>query len=152
MTTQPPYTPERAARLVAAAPPHLAGEVARLIDMVNDTATRFAATGTWYHVSPHLVSPGTTLVPGGLDPANPTSKEFYVEDGYGDDTGTLADMGAGRSRFVWLTVSEEDARFWSRLLKAPHTYEVEPLDDPRPWNGTGSDGWVTTAARVVRKL
>ena len=149
------YTQEEEDRLVKSAPEHLADEVRNLIAAVNqahDDAKRYATpTGFWYHVSPHLISPGTTLVPGGLDPANPTSGEFYTRDGFAGDTGTLADMGAGRAQFVWLSIDAEDAQFWAEVLNASHTYEVHPVD-PRPWNGTGMDGWVCESAKVIRRL
>lgn len=150
------YTKEEEDRLVKAAPDHLKDEVRKLIATVNDAhdaAKRFnTPTGRWYHASPHNISVGSTLVPGGLDPAAPTSGEFYSRDGFGADTGTLADMGAGRAQFVWLTIDIEDARFWADTLGATHIYEVQPTDEPRPWNGTGVDGWVTTAAVIIRKL
>jgi len=147
------YTPQEADRLVEAAPRHLKGEVRALIVAVNqahDEAVRHSTpTGRWYHVSPHAISTGSTLVPGGLDPAAPTSGEFYTRKGFGADTGTMADMGGGRAQFVWLTTTLEDALFWADLLDAGHVYEVQPIDEPRPWNGTGADGWVVAAATVI---
>ena len=147
------YTPEEADRLVGIAPDHLKDEVRALIVAVNqahDQAVRHSTpTGRWYHVSPHDISTGSTLVPGGLDPAAPTSGEFYTRAGFGADTGTMADMGGTRAQFVWLTTNLEDARFWAGRLGADHVYEVRPIDAPRPWNGTGVDGWVVTAATIV---
>jgi len=147
------YTREEAERLIGIAPDHLKDEVRALIENVNrahDDARRYATpTGAWYHVSPHDISTGSTLVPGGLDPAAPTSGEFYTRDGFGADTGTMADMGAARAQFVWLTTTLEDARFWADTLGADHVYEVQPIDAPRPWNGTGVDGWVVTAATII---
>lgn len=140
---------KEAQRLIAKAPPHLKGEVRRLIKVINQAhqnAKAFAATGRWFHVSPHELPVGTTLVPNGAPV--PTSAEFYAE-GYGQDTGTLADMGASRSEHLWVTTTLKDARFWARVLKADHIYEVQPTDEPRPWNGTGVDGWVTTAAVII---
>lgn len=150
-----PYTEKEADRLIKAAPAHLTEEVRNLIAAVNqahEIAKRYATpTGQWFHVSPHEISVGSTLVPGGLDPDNPTSGRFYTEDGYGSDTGMLADMGATRAEHVWLTIDTEDAEFWAEVLAAPHTYEVEPVN-PRPWNGTGTDGWVCDSATVLRKV
>jgi len=108
-------------------------------------------TGVWYHVSPHELAAGTVLVPGGPDGTH-TSEEFYSSTGLGSDTGTLADMGAARTEFVWLSPHRDDAEFWAEVLDAAHLYEVEPATDPVPWNGTAADGWVTTAATVVRRL
>lgn len=150
------YTEEEADRLVKAAPDHLTEEVRNLIAAVNaahETAKRFnTPTGKWYHVSPHQIDVGTTLVPGGLDPANPTSDEFYTRDGFGHDSGTLADMGATRPEHVWLTIDREDADFWAGVLNASHVYEVQPIDEPKPWNGTGVDGWVVAAAVVIQEV
>lgn len=150
-----PYSAEEADRLVNAAPEHLADEVRKLIAAVNqahDSAKRFATpTGRWFHVSPHHISVGSTLVPGGLDPDQPTSGEFYTRDGFAGDTGTLADMGGTRAQHVWLTIDTEDAAFWAGVLNAAHLYEVTPVN-PRPWNGTGVDGWVCDSATVIAKL
>jgi hypothetical protein len=107
-------------------------------------------TGKWYHVSPHDMPEGTTLVPGGVT-GTPTSQSFY-DMGFGDDTGTLKDMGKSRTQHVWLTPDLEDAHFWSNVLKAPHIYEVEPGDEPQAWNGTGVDGYVSGGAKILRKL
>ena len=38
------------------------------------------------------------------------------------------------------------------VLCASHCYEVQPTTEPRPWNGTGTDGWVVERAVVVREL
>lgn len=146
------YSKKEAERLVNQAPPHLKGEVRRLIKAVNEAhqkAQEFAATGRWFHVSPHALPVGTTLVPNGAPEA--TSADFYA-DGYGQDTGTLADMGASRSEHLWVTTTLKDARFWATVLKATHIYEVQPTDAPRPWNGTGVDGWVTTAAVILTEI
>lgn len=143
------YSKKEMDRMVATAPPHLKGEVRRLITMVNEAhkqAQEFAATGRWFHASPHELPVGTTLVPNGAPV--PTSAEFYAE-GYGQDTGTLADMGASRSEHLWVTTTVKDAKFWAKLLDAQFIYEVQPTDEPRPWNGTGVDGWVTTAAVII---
>lgn len=104
----------------------------------------------WYHVSPHELEDGTALIPGGPN-GNATSQDFY-DQGFGDDTGTLADMGGGRNTHVWLTPDLEDAHFWSAALGAPHIYEVDPDDDPRPWNGTGVDGWVAGGGKIRRRV
>lgn len=150
------YTPEEADRLIKAAPKHLKGEVRNLIAAVNqahEDAQQYATpTGRWYHVSPHNISTGSTLVPGGLDPATPTSGKFYTRDGFGVDTGTMADMGASRAQFVWLTTTLEDAHFWADTLKADYIYEVQPIDAPRPWNGTGVDGWVAARATITSRV
>lgn len=147
------YSKEEADRLVKEAPDYLKDEVRNLIESVNqahDAAQQHSTpTGRWYHVSPHNITTGTTLMPGGLDPANPTSGDFYTRDGFGADTGTMADMGGTRSQFVWLTTTIEDAKFWALTLNADYTYEVQPIDAPRPWNGTGVDGWVVTAATII---
>ena len=106
------------------------------------------ATGKWYHASPHDLPEGTQLTPGG---GGATSQDFY-DMGFGDDTGTLQDMGGGRTGHVWVSPDENDVQFWSAALNAPHIYEVESDDEPQPWNGTGTDGWVTPGARIVRKI
>lgn len=150
-----PYTDEETDRLVEAAPEHLAEEVRNLIAAVNsahENAKRFATpTGRWFHVSPHNISVGSTLVPGGLEPDKPTSSDFYTRDGFGDDAGMLTDMGRPRTRFVWLTIDTDDAAFWAEVLDATYLYEVTPVN-PRPWNGTGVDGWVCDSATVIAKL
>lgn len=105
---------------------------------------------TWYHVSPNEMDEGTALIPGGPD-GNATSQDFY-DMGFGDDTGTLADMGGGRNTHVWLTPDLNDAHFWAAALGAPHIYEVDPDDDPQPWNGTGVDGWVSRGGKIRRRV
>lgn len=107
-------------------------------------------TGKWYHVSPHEMEPGTSLIAGGPE-GNATSKDFY-DMGFGDDSGTLQDMGGGRTKHIWVTPDLEDAHFWSAALNAPHIYEVDTDDDPQPWNGTGTDGWVTPSARIRSRI
>lgn len=104
----------------------------------------------WYHVSPNEMEDGTVLIPGGPD-GNATSQDFY-DMGFGDDTGTLADMGGGRNTHVWLTPDLNDAHFWAAALGAPHIYEVDPDDDPQPWNGTGTDGWVSRGGKIRRRV
>jgi len=105
-------------------------------------------SGTWYHASPHDLPMGTKLVPGGAPAA---SKDFY-EQGFGEDTGTLIDMGGGRNKHVWMTPDLDDAHFWSAVNQAPHIYEVDPERDPAPWNGSGTDGWVAPSATIRRKV
>ena len=105
-------------------------------------------SGTWYHASPHDLPMGTKLVPGGAPAA---SKDFY-EQGFGEDTGTLIDMGGGRNKHVWMTPDLDDAHFWSAVNQAPHIYEVDPERDPAPWNGSGTDGWVAPSATITRKV
>ena len=104
----------------------------------------------WYHVSPNEMDEGTVLVPGGID-GKATSQDFY-DMGFGDDTGTLADMGGGRNTHVWLTPDLDDAHFWAAALNAPNIYEVTPDDDPEPWNGTGVDGWVSRGGKIHRRV
>lgn len=102
----------------------------------------------WFHVSPHLLAPGTVLTPASARGGPATSQDFY-------DAGTHvigdAVMGTTDSRtdVVWVTHDLADARFWAVTLGAPHCYEVTPSEEPRPWNGTGSDGWVAASATVV---
>jgi len=103
----------------------------------------------WFHVSPFNVGPGTVLRPGVA--RNPANDGFY-QSGFGRDTGSLRDMKVRRDAVVWLSPTREDARYWSVLLGAPHCYEVQPIETPRPWNGTGTDGWVTAKAVVVREI
>lgn len=105
---------------------------------------------TWYHVSPHELAEGTQLIPGGPD-GKATSQDFY-DMGFGDDTGTLKDMGGGRVQHVWLTPDLDDAHFWAASLGAPHIYEVDPDENPQPWNGTGIDGFVTPGAKIRRRI
>lgn len=101
---------------------------------------------TWFHASPNEMAEGTALVPGGPDGEH-TSSEFYGL-GFGDDEGFLVGMGAPRASHVWLSPNLADAAFWAMALSAPHIYEVEPDDEPRPWNGTGTDGWVCSGGRI----
>lgn len=147
------YTPEETERMLATVPEHLTEDIRSLIESVNrahESIKSYAIpTGRWFHVSPHRLPVGTLLSPGVVAP---TSEEFYTRDGYGQDSGTLADMGATRPEHLWLTTTVEDAAFWANVLKAEHTYEVMPVDMPKPWNGTGVDGWVTTAAAILREL
>ena len=142
------YTAEEAQRLIGAAPEHLRPEVAGLIAAVNtahEQAKDYAETGRWFHVSRQKLAVGTVLSAGGGPASDP---EFYAQ-GYGEDTGTMADMGGSRTEHLWLTTTRRDAKFWAKTLKAKFLYEVQPTDKPRPWNGTGTDGWVTTAAVVL---
>jgi GNAT superfamily N-acetyltransferase len=104
----------------------------------------------WYHVSPHDLPEGTKLVPGGVG-SSATSQDFY-DMGFGDDAGNLKDMGAGRTQHVWLTPDLDDAHFWSAALNAPHIYEVDPHETPSPWNGTGTDGFVSPGATIRKKV
>ena len=107
--------------------------------------------GPWYHASPHDMPDGTVLIPGG--PGEATSQEFY-DDGWGEDRGLLFEVGGGRASHVWLSPSLHDAAFWAMALSAPYIYEVEPDadDEPQPWNGTGSDGWVSRGGRIKRRV
>lgn len=103
----------------------------------------------WFHVSPFKMGPGTLLRPGAA--RNPANDTFYGL-GFGQDTGFLRDMQARRDEVVWLSPSREDAEYWAIVLCASHCYEVQPTTEPRPWNGTGTDGWVVERAVVVREL
>jgi GNAT superfamily N-acetyltransferase len=104
----------------------------------------------WYHVSPHDLPEGTKLVPGGVG-NSATSQDFY-DMGFGDDAGNLKDMGSGRPQHVWLTPDLDDAHFWSAALNAPHIYQVDPHETPSPWNGTGTDGFVSPGATIRKKV
>ena len=123
-------------------------DAAMLYDHMQKLFQPIKPSGKWYHVSPHALTDGTDLIPGGGDSP---SQSFY-DDGWGEDTGTLTDMGQGRTGHVWLTPDLDDAHFWSAALNAPHIYEVDPHEDPRPWNGTGTDGWVVPGAKIRRKV
>lgn len=115
----------------------------------QDEAERLRTpTGVWFHTSPQSLAVGTLLVPRGGPSPDP---QFYAQ-GFQEDTGTLMDMGAPRPDFVWLSNEEAEARFWAKTLKTRYIYEVQPTDAPRPWNGTGADGWVTTAAVILRLI
>lgn len=103
----------------------------------------------WFHVSPYRIGPGTVLLPGAI--RNPANDAFY-RAGFGQDTGLLQEMGVRREEVVWLSPTTQDAEFWAAVLDAPHCYEVQPAEEPRPWNGTGTDGWVTAKAVVVREV
>lgn len=103
----------------------------------------------WFHVSPFKMGPGTLLRPG--EARNPANDTFYGL-GFGQDTGFLRDMQVRRDEVVWLSPSREDAEYWAIVLRAGHCYEVQPTTEPRPWNGTGTDGWVVERAVVVREL
>lgn len=102
----------------------------------------------WFHVSPHQMEPGTVIRPGFHNPAN---DDFY-RSGFVRDSGVLAPMGVRREEVVWLSPSIDDAAFWSLALSARHCYEVDPTEEPRPWNGTGTDGWVSPAAVIIREI
>jgi hypothetical protein len=104
----------------------------------------------WYHVSPHDLPEGTKLVPGGV--GNPATSQDFYDMGFGDDAGNLKDMGGGRPQHVWLTPDLDDAHFWSAALNAPHIYEVDPHETPSPWNGTGTDGFVSPGATIRKKV
>ena len=103
----------------------------------------------WFHVSPHRIETGTVLMPGAI--RNPANDAFY-RAGFGQDTGCLQEMGVRRDEVVWLSPTTQDAEFWAAVLDAPYCYEVQPSGEPRPWNGTGTDGWVTAKAVVVREV
>lgn len=107
-------------------------------------------TGKWYHVSPNEMEEETQLVAGGPE-GKATSQDFY-DMGFGDDSGTLQNMGGGRTNHVWLTPDLDDAHFWSAALDAPHIYEVDPHEEPQPWNGTGTDGWVAPGASIRKRV
>ena len=100
----------------------------------------------WFHVSPHRLGPGTVLTAGAA--RNPANDCFYGS-GFGGDSGVLRDMGVRRDEVVWLSPTREDAAFWAVVLNARHCYEVQPIEEPQPWNGTGTDGWVVRKAIVV---
>ena len=123
-------------------------DAAMIYDYMQKLFQPIKPSGKWYHVSPHALADGIDLIPGGGDSP---SQSFY-DDGWGEDTGTLTDMGQGRTGHVWLTPDLDDAHFWSAALNAPHIYEVDPHEDPRPWNGTGTDGWVVPGAKIRRKV
>ena len=103
----------------------------------------------WFHVSPFKMGPGTLLRPGVA--RNPANDSFYGV-GFGQDTGVLLDMHTRRDEVVWLSPTPEDARYWAIVLRASYCYEVQPTEEPRPWNGTGTDGWVAPKAIVLRKV
>ena len=151
-----PYSDTEADRLIKAAPEHLTEDVRQLIAAVNEahkTAKKFlTTTGVWYHASPGELAEGTVLVPGGPDGSTHAAQEFYADTGLGSDTGMLADMGAPRTAFVWITPHRDDAEFWAGILDADHLYEVEPRTDPLPWNGTAADGWVCDSAVIIRRV
>jgi len=106
-------------------------------------------SGRWFHVSAARLPAGTVLVPGGG--RNPGTRSFY-DMGFGQDTGVLVDMEAARDSLVWLSIDLDDAGFWAAVLCAGHVYEVKPAEEPRPWNGTGTDGWVVSNATVLREI
>jgi len=103
----------------------------------------------WFHVSPFAVGPGTVLRPGVA--RNPANDSFY-RAGFDQDTGILVDMQDRRDQVVWLSPTREDAQYWAIVLGAQHCYEVQPTEEPRPWNGTGTDGWVVPKAMVIKEV
>jgi hypothetical protein len=107
----------------------------------------------WYHVSPHALPPGTVLTPAAHRDAPATSQDFYdTTPGIIDLMYPLDGSDTARTDVVWVTPDLADAGFWSRFLRATHVYEVQPQDTPQPWNGTGIDGWVVTAAVVITEI
>ena len=138
-------------------PADLADELIRIADVwqpVVDARDRGLAASRWYHVSPHALAPGTVLTPASHRGVPATSQGFYDARGGAivDAMHPLDGTAAGRDEVVWVTHDLDDAAFWARLLEAGHCYEVEPVDRPRPWNGTGTDGWFTPSAVVVTEV
>lgn len=127
---------------------HCAESAVRTVEFLFGRAS-IALPHHWFHVSPFEMGPGTLLRPGVA--RNPANAGFYGS-GFGQDTGALLDMHTRRDEVVWLSPSREDAEYWAIVLRAGHCYEVQPTTEPRPWNGTGTDGWVVERAVVVREL
>ena len=127
---------------------HCAESAVRTVEFLFGRAS-IALPHHWFHVSPFEMGPGTLLRPGVA--RNPANAGFYGS-GFGQDTGALLDMHTRRDEVVWLSPTREDARYWAIVLRASHCYEVQPTTEPRPWNGTGTDGWVVPKAIVLRKL
>ena len=125
--------------------PELMADLAFALEAIARRDELATPGDAWYHVSPHKLIVGDVLLPGG---ATPASADFYAE-GWGEDTGTLVDMGRPRTGFVWMARDRKDAMFWRAVLHARYLYTVQPFTDPQPWNGSASDGWVTTAARIL---
>lgn len=105
---------------------------------------QWGSGGKWYHASKANLPAGTVLVPGGGPQTDP---KFYEDQRAQDEF-----MGAGnRADHVWVTPDREDASFWAAMLDADFIYEVEPTN-PRPWGISGTDGYVCSKARIVKRL
>lgn len=94
-------------------------------------------SGRWFHASDADLPGGTILVPGG---ARPPSQSFY-EQGHEE-----------RAVHLWVTPDCADAWFWATVQDVKYVYEVEPSNEPSPWNGTGIDGWTCFSATVIRSI
>lgn len=100
-------------------------------------------TGKWYHVSTQPLGVGTKVVPKGGPSPDP---DFY------DDPNETGYNNSNRQNYVWLAPSLASAYSWSLDLGAPHIHEVKPGDKPQPWNFSGTNGWVSPHAHVVRQV
>ena len=93
---------------------------------------------SWYHVSPHELSEGATITPGG------------GKSGWGD---FYSDQGRDvRKNWVWLEHDPKKSYWWGKDLGAPYMYEVHPRQNPQAWNGNAANGWVTPSATVIRRV
>lgn len=94
---------------------------------------------TWYHVSPSPMKPGDRLRPFGGE--RPYGKMYDAHPQF-----------KHRDQHVWTEhdpyVSEAK---WANDAK-PYIYEITPDETPLPWNGTGSEGWVTPGATIKREI
>lgn len=94
---------------------------------------------TWYHVSPSPMKPGDRLRPFGGE--RPYGKMYDAHPQF-----------KHRDQHVWTEhdpyVSEAK---WANDAK-PYIYEITPDEAPLPWNGTGSEGWVTPGATIKREI
>jgi len=120
---------------------------------VKNVKPRTAMPQRWVHVSPHELAPGTVLTPGGGEsPYNSGETNWYSNNGQQD-----------RQKWVWLDTHRDHMNWVDNLLydltppnggptPPVYTYAVEPHEPPWAWNDDSSEGYVTPAATVIKKL
>lgn len=100
-------------------------------------------SGSWFHVSPRELAPGTRLTPGGGSGLHDTAPQEWAQGG----------GMSNRRNHVWLAPNYTKAKFWhSQSGPDAHIYEVKPGDKPQRWNYTGSEGWVAPHAHVIQDV
>lgn len=111
-------------------------------DPVDYTQHNNEPSGSWFHVSPRPLEPGTRLTPGGASGLHDTSGDWGEESSL-----------RNRRNHVWIAPNYTKAKFWhSQSSPDARIYEVKPGDKPQRWNYTGSEGWVVPHAHVIRDV
>lgn len=97
----------------------------------------------WYHVSPMQFEDGAELIPGGSES---TAWDYST-------------MTPGRQHHVWVESDLDKAQGWRHSMEdadlygpSYNIYEVEPAEEPQPWEETGEQGWTTPRAIIKRQV